>query len=426
MSDTLTAPAPAGIPAAPATPVAPSSIADAGAAFKTAGSWADAGFPSMDVTDGSDDTPDDTPPTPGVQTPAAVPPAESAPAPDEGPEFVQNAQGQWHRPDGTFANAEEIAAITAQIAMDAAAGTAAAPATTGPAVDPNANTVTLRRRDGTTRDVTVEDPELAEEIRANYNDGMRRKEYTERVTAVESKLAELKHIDALLEKNPEAFVQQSLSPDQRVRLATMLLAEHFDALVPIINAYNENPGQRITATAEAQARIRTQETEFRSFTQAQQSASAVRVAVESLIPDTLDATAAESFWSDASTDLQRAIARGDKVDPTTVRALLANRMKLYGFEAAAPTAAAPKPRITAALPASTSAVAQPANDAAKALADVKASQKRIRLQQTNRANAAAVPPAGAGAAPVRLPPVPKGASIEEAAREMKKHRSWAS
>jgi hypothetical protein len=37
----------------------------------------------------------------------------------KGPEFVQNAQGQWHRPDGTFANADEIAAIEAQIAADA-------------------------------------------------------------------------------------------------------------------------------------------------------------------------------------------------------------------------------------------------------------------------------------------------------------------
>lgn len=361
--------------------------------------------------------------------PAAVPtPAEAAPSPDEGPEFVQNAQGQWHRPDGTFANAEEIAAISAQLAAD----TAAAPPAPGPAADaPAANTVTLRRRDGTTRDVVVDDPELAEEIRANYNDGMRRREYTERVTAVENKLAQLNHIDALLDKNPEAFVQQSLTPEQQVRLATMLLAQHFDALVPIIQRYDATPNERITATAEAQARIRTQEVEFKTFTQAQQAASAVRGAVELLIPETLAPELAESFWADASTDLQRALARGEKVDPTTVSALLAPRMKLYGLDpaAGATTPAAAKPRITVApaSPAATPpAVAQPANDAAKALADTKAKQKRIRLQQVNRANAAAVPPAGAGAAPVRLPPVPQGATIEEAARAMKKVRTWTS
>lgn len=424
MADTLAAPAPSGIPAAPVVPVpaapvvaappASQSIVDAGAAFKAATSWGDVGIAEMATTDG-EDAPDA----------AAAPPADAAPAgTDDAPEFVQNAQGQWHRPDGTFANAEEIAAIDAQLATDAAA--APPPAAADAAPTPEANTVTLRRRDGTTRDVVVDDPELAEEIRANYNDGMRRKEYTERVTAVEAKLAQLNHIDALLEKNPEAFVQQSLSPEQRVRLATMLLAEHFDDLVPIIKDYDADPGKRITATADASRRTREQQTEFESFTRAQSSARAVRVAVETLIPETLAPELAESFWADASSDLQRALARGDTVDPTTVPALLAGRLKLYGIDAqaGANTPVAPKPRITVAAPNGTPAVAQPANDPAKALADVKAGQKRIKLQQANRRNAAAVPPAGAGAPPVRLPPVPAGASIEDASRALKKQRSW--
>jgi hypothetical protein len=57
---------------------------------------------------------------------------------------------------------------------------------------------------------------------------------------------------------------------------------------------------------------------------------------------------------------------------------------------------------------------------------VKNAQRRITLVQRDRKNAAAVPPAGAGAAPVRLPPVPAGATIEEASRALKGVRSWAS
>jgi hypothetical protein len=413
MPDTLT-PAPSGAPAAPATPVAPQSIADAGAAFKAAASWEDLNLPSMAVTDGDDDPP--------VVAPADGKPAESIPSPDEGPEFVQNAQGQWHRPDGTFANADEITAIEAQIAAETPKPADA------PVVDPAANMITLRRRDGTTRDVQVDDPELAEEIRTNFNDGMRRKEYTEKVAATEAKLAQLNRIDALLEKSPETFVAQSLNPEQKVRLATMLLAEHFEALVPIIQGYDADPAKRIAETAESARRMREQEADLTSYTQAQQSAAAVRTAVAALIPDTLDAAVAESLWADASTDLQRAIARGEKVDPSTVPALLAARLKLYGIAAGA-AAPANVLRITASpsnAPASSPAVAQPANDAAKALAAATATQKRIRLQQTNRRNAAAVPPAGAGAAPVRLPPVPANASIEDAARAMKKQRSWTS
>lgn len=404
-------------PATPATPAAATSIADAGAVFRAAATWEDVNLAPPVVPTG-----DDAP----AGTPAATP-AESVPAGDEGPEFVQNAQGQWHRPDGTFANAEEIAAIDAQVAADVAAEAAAAPPKETP-------TVTLRRRDGTTRDVEVDDPELAEEIRTNYNDGMRKKDYTEKVALVETRLAEFNQMDAMLDKNPELFVFNSLTPPQQINLATALLAQHFDALVPIILGYDADPSKRITAVGETQRTIRDQEKEFQTFTTAQRAASAVRATVETLIPDTISPEVAEQFWADAGADLQRAIARGERVDPSTVPALLKARMTLYGFEAPAGSvpAAAPKPRITA-VPAlapnangSASPVATPVGDAAQALADAKAQQKRIKLTQRNRANAAAVPPVGAGAAPVRLPAVPAGASIEEASRALKKMKSWTS
>jgi hypothetical protein len=249
---------------------------------------------------------------------------------------------------------------------------------------------------------------------------MRRKEYTEKRRGRGSEARAVNRIDALIDTNPETFVAQSLNPEQKIRLATMLLAEHFDELVPIIQGFDTNPTERIKTTADAQKRIREQQGQFETRAQAQRQAVAVRSAVESLIPETVEQEVAEQFWADASQDLQRAIARGDKVDPSTVPSLLANRLKLYGITPAGATTPASAPRITAKLTNGTNgvtpAVAQPANDAAKALATATATQKRIRLTQRNRANAAAVPPAGAGAAPVRLPPVPQGASIEEASR----------
>jgi hypothetical protein len=414
MSDTLAAPAPSGTVTAPVTPEPPKSIAEANKAVRAMGdSWENVSLAppaeGMGVTDGAED---DAPATPVAPVAEAAPPTS-----DDAPEFVQDDTGRWHRADGTMANADEIAAISAQLASETPS--VEAPVAEAPATE---NVVTLRRRDGSTRDVIIEDPELAQEIRQNMNDGMRRREFLEAKASIEAREAQLKQIDAMLEHNPEAVVYQSLNDDQKIRLTQLLVAEHWDAIVPIINAFAENPSERITTTTEAQARMRQQNTQLQSFTAAQESAANVRKAVAALIPETAEQDIAEQFWSDASNDVQRAIARGEKVDPASVATILAPRLKLYGFATAgsAPAAAA-MPRITLASPApSSSPAAQPANDAAKQLADAKAAQKRIRLRQQQRTNAAAVPPAGAGAAPVRMPAVPAGSTIQEASKQLRK------
>lgn len=449
MSDTLTAPAPvaSGTPVAPASTANPAkptpapSFTDAGAALKQAKSWADVPGLTPDpagvgeaVSGGEDDEP------PPEQQPEGQQAAPETPTGDQAPEFVQDAEGKWHRADGTFATVDEIAQIDAELAAQAADDTAKAEQAKQAELAAKANTVTLRRRDGTTRDVIVDDPELAEEIRANYNDGMRGKDFREKAAAVDAKLAQFKQLDALLDTNPEAFVAQSLSPEQKVRLATQLLAEHFDELVPIIQGFDQNPSERIKTTAEAQRRLREQQSEFNTLVQAQAQAKDVRMAVEALLPEALDHETAGQFWADASADLQRAIARGEAVTAQTVPALLQSRLKLYGITAPAGQASASVPRVTLASPAQTppatgttpaastgnSSVAQPANDAAKALADAERTQRRIRLTQAARSRAAAVPPAGAGAAPLRLPPVAPNASIEEASQSLKKLKHWTS
>lgn len=436
MSDTLTAGTPAA-PVAGATPTVPTpnGIEQASAALRNAASW-DAlgvnmsGLATMDVTDGVDEGETDSGVTteraPNTDAKLETKPEGEQPTADG--EFVQGDDGRWHRPDGTFASADELAQIEAQIAAVPTPEGDAKPGETA-----SNNVVTLRTRDGKTRDVIIEDPDLAQEIRQNMNDGMRRKEYVEKSTALDAKLAHLSRLDAQITQSPELFIAASLTPEQKIRLATNLLAEHFDELVPIIQGYDQNPQTRITKTGENARLIREQETTFQQFTVAQQQAAAVRGAVEKLIPDTADTEIVDAFMLDAGADITRALQRGDAVTPDVVPTILAHRMKLYGFQAPTGQSAPAKPRITAVLSSSTAAapssspVAQPANDAAKALADAKNTQRRIRLTQQRRANAAAVPPAGAGAAPVRLPPVPTGATIEQASANLRKlGNRWAS
>lgn len=421
------APVPTGSSATPGTPVPstiepPKSIAEANAAVtKLGATWDDVKIPGavpeppadgMAVTDGEPETP---------ETPEST---EGAGEAADGAEFIKGSDDRWHRADGTFATSEEVAQIEAQLAAEASAPEPEAP-------KPE-HVVAIRRRDGSTREVIIEDPELADEIRANMNDGMRGREYREKVAALDARLAQFNKMDALLEKNPEAVVRESLSQEQRIRLGVMLLAEHFDDLIPAINEYYTNPGARVRDTAEAQQRIKQQSDEFTSYTAAQNAAAEVRKAVAALIPDDVEHDRAEAFWADASADVQRAMSRGERVDPSTVATLLASRIKLYGFAhpaGATPAASPPRIAVRPASPsnAAASPLAQPANDAAKALADAKAAQHRIKLRQTQRNNAAAVPPKGAGAAPVRLPAVAAGSSIQEASKAMRKlGGSWAS
>jgi hypothetical protein len=331
-----------------------------------------------------------------------------------------SASPDWHRADGTFATADEIAQITAQIAAEAA-----------PVDDPAApkpeHVVQLRRRDGTTRDVVIEDPELAEEIRTNANDGMRRREFLGAKAAVEARESVIAQAESMIEHNPEGFVKQNLTDEQQVRLGVMLLSRHFDALVPIIQKFDQDPNSRFAATAESEQLIRTQSDQLTTLRASQTAAATVRQAVAALIPDTADQTTADEFWSLASILCVQATNRGERVTPETVPQILASTLKRFGFDGAGSSPApASMPRIISAPSTSTpSPAAQPANTAAKALADAKAVQKRIRLRQQQRINAAAVPPAGAGAAPVRVPAIAPGTSIKDASKPLKAMNGWA-
>jgi len=347
---------------------------------------------------------------PNTETPV------TEPAAPEG-EFVQDAQGKWHRADGTMASADEITAIETQLADDAA-----------PAAETTAETkeniVTLRTRSGQTKDVVIDDPELAEEIRTNFNDGMRRREFAEKVAEVDALKSEFTEFRAMLRENPESVILQHLPQEKRVAIGVALLAQDFDALVPAIQAYIDNPQNRITKAAETQAAIRNQQSTFEARVQSERAAAEVRKATASLIPDNASDESVAKFWRLASLTLSAAVDRSEQVNATTVKQQLADVLTLCGFDAAGEKPAATRARVSLAptTAQTQTPAAVPANAAAKAMAE----QRRIRLTQTNRKNAAAVPPAGAGAAPVRVPPAPKGATIEEASQTLRKMGGWHS
>lgn len=308
-------------------------------------------------------------------------PADVTPPAEDGPEFSQDANGVWHRADGTMASAEEITAIQAQLADEeqTKADTEANRAAT---------VAKVRDRNGNLIEVDTGDEQLAQLINQNTNDGMRRREFLEAKVAVEARESVISRAEAMIEHNPEGFVQENLSDEQQVRLATLLLARHFDALVPIIQGYDANPSSRIATTAEAQLRIKQQSDDFSAHSAAQTSAASVRRAVAALIPDTAEQDVAERFWADANSDVQRALAQGTPITPETVQQVLAFRLNQYGFSGAAP-AAPQRPRITLAKPGN-SASAAPAAAATKPV-----NQQRLRLVQQQR-NAAAIPPHGRG------------------------------
>lgn len=380
-----------------------------------------------------------------AETPAAEPASEviasEGPAsPDAAestsgaaPSLTQGADGRWHRADGTYANAEEIAAHQASAPAAAPAAEAtpepAAPAEEAPAL----HTVEIRGRDGKPVAIEVADESLAQLLRQNANDGMRAKDYKEKLAATEAERAEYRAFHTMLETNPEHVVFNGLSPEQQVNLTVKLIAQHWDAVVPVIQQYDQSDAARVRAAAETQLAIRDNSARFTETVSAQQRAVEITKAVTALVPDGWDDRTTERFIADAEQDIIRAVRAGEAVTTATIPSLLADRLALYGGGtpaapqkpaaqavrfAAAPNAPPPAP--------ASSAAAIPIGDAAARLAAARAEQDRIRRTQQARSAAAAIPPAGAGAAPVRVATVPKGASIEDASKALRKMgNSWA-
>ena len=379
-------------------PTAPAAgIAEAGAALRASG-W---GEPAPEPT---------TEPTP------AEAPAEPAePTPTEGA-FTQDESGKWHRPDGQFASAEEVAALDA---LPPEGEPEAEPA-------PEPIVVKLRARDGSETEIEVTDPKVADLLRANHNDGMRRDEFQRRMETVESKEAELREFETALRTNPEAVILQRLPAERQVSLAVALVAQHWDAIADRLVQFDTNPTERVKQAMDTQIAIRDQATTTEQAIQTARYAASVERAVSALVPESVDDSTRERFLADAASDLARAIQANGRqpVAVEQIPTLLAPRLALYRFEASPEVPAPAVPARPVARPlARPSAAPATAPTASVAVPNPSATVRRtVQAQKI----AAAIAPSGAGAATVKAPLIPATATLTEATAAMKKLSSWGS
>lgn len=428
-SPAVSPPAPDAAPdiATPTPSPAPASpIAEAGAAFRSAASWGDV--------------------APATERPAGEAPlAEATDATDAtatAAEFTQDASGRWHRADGTYATAAESADLDGQAGLTAASPVAGdvegAGAEEGDAeAQPDPIVVTIKGRNGEAVEIAVEDEQAAALLRANANDGMRREEFHRRIQAVESREAELREFEALLQTNPEAVILQHLPAEKQISLATALVAQHWDAIYAHLVGFEQDPTQRVSTAMQTQIAMRDQQQAFQTRVQQQQYLTELQGAVRALVPDGVDEAVAERFLNYAGQDLARAIqARGTAIAPADVPTLLAETLALFRFgtaEAGSPDAghrspAAPPPpppaRPVARLlakpaPAPSATPRAPAPGAAPS-----SNATTVRRAVTAQRIAAAQPPAGAGAATVSRPALPANATLADVIAHQKKLKSW--
>jgi hypothetical protein len=383
-------------------------------------------------------------------TPLEVEDTSASLDPNEGFEPpTLGADGRWRHKDGSFAPDP-----TKPVAEQAAPAEAAPVDPNAPVVDPAAVvdpnappvetqpepiTVTLKGRNGEAREVEVTDPDLADLLRANANDGMRRNEFNAKSATLEAGFAELNAFKQMIEENPEDVVLAHMKPDAQARLAESLIATHWDALVERILALDADPSRRAVVAAETRVRTMQQAQRLNDVRASSERASQIETAVRAMIPESVSDSTIEQFMSDAGSDVARAIQSGKAVTPDSVKEILAPRIALYRFdEAKTPTVvganAVPS---TAGTQASASPVVvrpavslkqAPAVTGAPSVVDpAKAALRTQQLIQA-RSISAAVAPSGAGAPAVRAPAVPKGATIEEASKHLRQtlgRSGWA-
>lgn len=342
--------------------------------------------------------------------PATQPDDAAAAAADDGlvdavAGATQDATGKWRNPDGKFARAPGAEPpVTADVATDGAESDTAA---AEPLV------VKLRGRNETDPELEIEvtDPAVAERLRQNANDGMRRADYNRQMAELQRDRSELREFGILLETAPESIVDQ-MTPDRRERVLRYLLASDFESVKSTVEQWYSDDTARRGALVDMreQAGRSRQETAQRSA--GERRADEIRAAVADLIPETAAEADAQDFYTDAIAYLsQMAQQRGD-VDPRAVPELLAARMRRYWGAA---TAAVPQPAAPA--PPAPLAVARPVGANAESVAQkaqrARASVARTQTAQATRAIAAKIAPQGAGAVPTVTEQPPKGQNLKQ-------------
>lgn len=272
-------------------------------------------------------------------------------------------------------------------------------------------------------DIELEvDPEIAERLNRLKSDAGRTRALQRRASQLDQREAELQAHQQEMDVDPVGFHLNKMPKERQLEVAQALLVEHLDDLMPVIDQLRD-PSVRMGAMRQFRDGLRASQ---ERLAQARTVSTAVREvlqATESLIPETADSETADQFIADARRDLADAAARGEPVNRNTVKAVLARRLALYGFDA--PKASPPGRSPAAPAPATpTVPTARPATDrarefAAKARPAAAASPNRIRRVQADRAAAARVPSVGPGAAPTQRIATPPEAEADVAS--MSKH-----
>lgn len=391
-------------PDSPADPTTPApSLSDASAALKGKTSWDEVAAPEQT-----------TPAETATETPAEAPTAESA---DALQGFTLDAEGRLHRKDGTYASQAEVDQWNAD------AQPAPAKQEEAPADEPQPIVVAIRGRDGRDVEIEVTDEATAEALRTNHREGMRAAEFNRRMAEVQAKEEEFRAFEMMIEQNPEGVILRHLPEEKQDALLVALLARRWDAIAPQLVKFDSDPTARAAEMINTQRRIEAQDGQFSSARAKAEYGKQVYTETVKLIPEHVDEATQQRFLADAGRDIEAAIRQnaGNAVPLETIKTLLAPRIALYGFDKPAPSAATPTTTSTPKRPLARPVVSAP-QSAAPVTADPGAA---IRRTVTAQRIAAATPPQGAGAAPVRQPLAPPNATVTDASRALKRAKSWA-
>lgn len=290
-------------------------------------------------------------------------------------------------------------------------------------------------------DIEVDDPAIAERLRRLKNEGIRAREVGKRIAEVEDREAQLDAYREAIEHDPISFHLEQMTVDKQLEVARALILEHLDVLQPDIDKLIEDPKARLDAQRKQLNDLKASRTKLEESRAIKQHVKHCMRAVDKLIPEGVDRDTAQEFVRDARQQMAEAARRGERVSPETIPALLARRVKLYGFDKKPAPPAAPAPKGSKTPPAKPAAKAEPpkakpvGEKAAKIAAGEKSKapvspQARVRRSQNARNAGSKVAPAGAGAAPVQLPAVPAEAEADVASmtkylRGQKLPERWA-
>lgn len=277
-------------------------------------------------------------------------------------------------------------------------------------------------------EVEIDDPEIADRLERLSKDGLRRRQFDERMKKVDARVAELRTVDQALERDPVGYAINRMTPVRQVEVAKAILTERWDELVPFIQELDGGDAARLRLRIELRDKLTENSKAASATAEREQYIADVMGAVRALVPEGTDDETGDQFMADADQDLAREANAGRKVTVAAVAKILERRMKMYGFEPPADGASesgGTRASRTGAEERS-AASARPLSPRAKELAKEKlatarAAQDRIKRQLESRRGASRVAPAGTGTGAISRDLVPSTADVRETSRILRKN-----